>query len=786
MSPPDSTSHPVRGWLVASPLHRLISAVAAAGLLAAAAVVVAADRWGSLPPAWTAASDTERVGLVVLFVVLACAAEVGYVRMRHGESTEDLTFFEAVLVAGVLVLPSRLTLAISLAGLALACLLMRRSPAKTLFNLGSYACATSALVAMMMLTPPQSPYSFASVLTLLVGTAAFASINLVALVLVLGASAGLDRRAVLAEQWRLSAFMMVSQVGLGTVTVAVAAHAPILLPFMALPVLAIAYAYRSAAHRAEETEKGRQLLALGAAVAGAQERDDFPLVVAGVVRRLFSCDALILDVPGHGVVEELAGPARARAADAGVIRRLAGASLHGATEPYVLEEHQRPAGWRYAIVAPVDTGDRGAGLLVLGWEKSGTRNGSRPWQRGADPVAVADQALLSAVAAAIGAAVRSRLHLVGLVEESAKLQTVVDHSSDGIVVVDETGGILVWSPAMQRLTGLTAEDVTVPSDEGLDVVATLLETVAAKAGGAPDVAALRQKLQPDLPHATVRLTLGDHEETARSLRISVSRTAAARVGSRLAIITVHDVTREWRAERLKSDFIATVSHELRTPITPIKAYARMLATKGADLDAQRRERALRVIEDRADHLARLIEDLLLASRVSSGGSAKFVVESAEHDLGDLVHRAVESFPQLADRMTVTAPQAALTVRADSMRVIQCVSNLVSNAEKYSAVGGTIAVDVRAPAHPADLVSVSVRDSGPGIAPTDLDQIFQRFYRVESPLTMRAGGSGLGLFIARELARAMGGDLTVASRVGHGSTFTLTLPSVQAGAAVDAA
>ena len=129
------------------------------------------------------------------------------------------------------------------------------------------------------------------------------------------------------------------------------------------------------------------------------------------------------------------------------------------------------------------------------------------------------------------------------------------------------------------------------------------------------------------------------------------------------------------------------------------------------------------------------------------------------------------------------PPGPLPVRADPLRAGQCVSNLLSNAGKYSEPGTSIQVRVQ----PADnssvsdgCVAISVTDRGRGIPETEQDRVFQRFYRVEDPMTMTTGGNGLGLFIARELARAMDGDITLASESGVGSNFTLLLRPVSGG------
>jgi signal transduction histidine kinase len=218
-----------------------------------------------------------------------------------------------------------------------------------------------------------------------------------------------------------------------------------------------------------------------------------------------------------------------------------------------------------------------------------------------------------------------------------------------------------------------------------------------------------------------------------------------------------------------------VSHELRTPITPIKGYARLLASRGDRMEPARRLHALQTIEDRADHLSRLVDDLLMASRVQSKTeTSKLAVKRESEDLRNIVRQAATAFPLLSDRLEVRLPAQPVQAYCDDMRAVQCIANLIGNAEKYSEAGTPILVELL-PESTGSGPRVVVTDHGRGIPPAEHERIFERFHRVEDPFTMTTGGSGLGLFIARELARAMGGDITVKSVPGEGSTFYLSLP-----------
>jgi signal transduction histidine kinase len=417
-------------------------------------------------------------------------------------------------------------------------------------------------------------------------------------------------------------------------------------------------------------------------------------------------------------------------------------------------------------VVVLDLGDGVQGRMSLGWDL--TRGDGRPFPKRAGKSAV-DEPLLATTASAISSVLLSARQVTALIEESSKLQAVIDHATDGIAVIDGNGAVLVWSPSMRELVGDPPPLAVLAQYD--DAVVGLLSTLAR------DPAAMAATLTRSLPvvraKTSVDVCLVGRQGDERALDVSVSRIGGP--GPGLAVLTAHDVTEDRRVEKMKADFVATVSHELRTPITPIKGYARLLASRGDRMEPARRLHALQTIEDRADHLSRLVDDLLMASRVQSKTeTSKLAVKRAAEDLRNIVRQAATAFPLLSDRLEVRLPAHPVQVYCDDMRAVQCLANLIGNAEKYSAEGTPIVVElIGTPAVGGPQIIVT--DRGRGIPSGELERIFERFHRVEDPFTMTTGGSGLGLFIARELARAMGGDITVKSVPGEGSTFCLTLP-----------
>jgi signal transduction histidine kinase len=302
-------------------------------------------------------------------------------------------------------------------------------------------------------------------------------------------------------------------------------------------------------------------------------------------------------------------------------------------------------------------------------------------------------------------------------------------------------------------------------------IAALLAMSGSDGKGVDLFASGRDLMTVERPHVEVELMLTRDDGQTRVVRCAH---AGVFDGEELVrdVVMLHDVTRERQVERLKADFIATVSHELRTPVTPIKGYADLLRRRGHTMTEAKRNECLDVISDRANHLTRLVEDLLLASRISATESTgRGKVDMGSDDLAALVRRACSDFGDQGSRLTVDVPGTAVLVDCDPVRVIQVITNLVSNALKYSAPRSAVVVRLR---HAGTRAVVEVQDSGRGIPADQVDKVFDKFHRVEDPMLMTTGGTGLGLYIARELASAMGGDLTCTSTLNVGSVFTLSL------------
>jgi PAS domain S-box-containing protein len=743
----DAGSPPTRRRLPS--VTRVVLTVDALGLAGIGIVATVGPQGNAGRPSWW---------VLLALLAVTCAGELTCVRLRHGGSTEDLTLFEAAVVITVLLLPPSAAVVVPVLALAVASAIQRRPPIKAAFNLGTYAAATTVLVVTYHLVAGGADrFSARSVVGLCLGALGFAVVNLVLLARVLSVVEDVPALTVVREGARLSAFMAIGNVAAGSVAVAVAAAAPALLPFVALPAVAITYAYRAAAQEQSQRERSTLLLDLSSRLARRLDADDLLTSYLEILRAAFHADVAlsIMDGPSGAwptVVESTADDTHTRPATTTDVTLLHRA---GTTTGATYVDDLLPDGWRRCLLAGFEAADGRVGVLVLG---STTRELSR-----------GDLTLLTPLASALGVALRGAGHLEQLVEETGKLKALVEHSSDGILVLDGAGRVLVWNPAMAALAGVEAADA---ERRPLDDLLTTVDPEGNPVGAAAAMAGLT----PESSRATVELGVVRPDGEQRWLRCSH---AAIFDGPALTrdVVIAHDVTRERQVDRLKADFIATVSHELRTPMTPIKGYTDLLRKRGHRMTPEKRGECLDIIADRVSHLGRLVEDLLLASRITSPLSPRQHVALQTEDLGELTRRAAGDFPQAAARVRVDVPAEPVPVACDGMRTIQVITNLISNAMKYSAPSS--AIDVVVDSDDAGAASVTVIDRGRGIPADQLDQIFEKFHRVEDPLRMTTSGTGLGLFIARQLATAMGGDIAVRSTLGVGSAFTLTLPRAAA-------
>ena len=413
----------------------------------------------------------------------------------------------------------------------------------------------------------------------------------------------------------------------------------------------------------------------------------------------------------------------------------------------------------------LEAGDPGAGGPSLRAAVAlGTEDGEIVVTRSSDAETFesVDGAVLDAIARELSASIEKSGLLAAVLDERKKLGEIVDSTSDGIFTLDANGGVTSWNPAMETISG--HDSAAVSAARGLD----LLQVADARGEGVdlsgwPGADDLPAELQ-------IRHRSGD----TRWLDCSYSRTGAE--GGQL-IVVARDRTGAHELERLKQDFVSIVSHELRTPITPIKGFANSLLRGNETMAPDSRRKAAESILRQAQRLERLIMNLLEVSKLERGTKRS---ELEEVELGAVCRNVVEELLPAWPGSTIEVQERGegVVVSGRDLWVDQIVANLISNALKYG--GAQVPVIVRIDRN-GDSGVVAVIDHGPGIPAEEQERIFGRFERMHQH-DMQAG-TGLGLYIARQLAEAMGGTLTVTSEVGVGSTFELRLATAPVAASV---
>ena len=269
--------------------------------------------------------------------------------------------------------------------------------------------------------------------------------------------------------------------------------------------------------------------------------------------------------------------------------------------------------------------------------------------------------------------------------------------------------------------------------------------------------------------AGVKVETYDQAKRIFDLRVVPLRAGNGR-GVNGAVGVFFDVTRLERLELVRQEFLSNVSHELRTPLTSIIALAETLEAGAID-DQEHNRRFLAIIQKNAARMHRLIDDILELSAIEAG-NVKVQPETVElHALVDDVIGSLSTVAAARGVAIQNLVELEARVFADPHRLVQMLTNLIDNAIKFNREGGTVLIKYNS--HGAD--RISVEDNGEGIPAHHLDRLFERFYRVDRARSRELGGTGLGLAIVKHLAKAHGGEVTVESRFGEGTKFTIELP-----------
>jgi PAS domain S-box-containing protein len=375
-----------------------------------------------------------------------------------------------------------------------------------------------------------------------------------------------------------------------------------------------------------------------------------------------------------------------------------------------------------------------------------------------------DQALLQSFADQAAIAVRNAQFYTQLRREKQRLDTLLDSVADGILILGADQKIEHCNPAFLRLFGLRENQIKGRDHEEVInlrrvVHGTTLEKAEAGAW-------------PLTPNATLYVEGDLSRPNKQPIPVGITYAPILSPEGNLTniIATVRDITHFREADELKSTFISIISHELKTPVALIKGYSGTLRRDDVQWDRDVVQDSLAVIEEEADRLTGLIDNLLDATRLQTGS---LKLSKSDLYMPDKAEAMAKRFQIQTNnhQIVVDFPANFPVIEADEDRIDQVLFNLLSNAIKYSPQGGEIRISGRI--RPEQVV-VCVNDQGPGIAPEDIPHIFDRFYRSDEA-SRTTKGAGLGLFLTRAIVEAHGCRIWVDPKPGEGACICFSLP-----------
>jgi PAS domain S-box-containing protein len=697
------------------------------------------------------ASQNSRPHLLMLSAAVAAVlvGDVRLVEIRIGHNGNTFTWSEAALILGVSLTGWDWFIALGFATLLIRQLAVGRSLEKTIFNASAFATGSVAAELAFIVVSGHRNASAADLnlrlaLAWVVAAAVYNWWVSISVSIAVAWSQDMPIRSAWQRGAKLRLLMFIgnSSAGLGTLAVG---HwnrpTAALLPFF---FLLLYLAYNNFLRAQQEGETWRQLHAATLSL----KRIDSRAVLRAVSRgadTLFGSEVteVVLENDGHMLGVPVPGLLSLGLSASGITEvQLTSASAVIAGELDALGLHS-------VIIAPLESVGRRLGVLVIGF-------------RGAIKFKRRERSVFSTFADQTSISLQHARLFEELSAERSRLDAIVQHASDGILLVDGAGRVCSWNPAMTLMTGRNqAEALGMPLGDALNATTEN----GMPLDGAQLIADVHETEQVRLP---VMLMTSDGRN--REVALAVSPVPDAEGTGQLAVVVARDVTAQREVEQAKQDFIATVSHELRTPLTPIKGYLTLLLRPDFQPDEVKRDGLMSMMLEQTGQLERLVDDLLSVSRMQHG---EFNIRLEHTDVREVVRRATRDFSSGSDRaVELRLPDEPAMALCDPSRLQQVVGNLLSNAEKYSPTGLPVHVQVRVGAHEVEL---SVRDEGDGVPIDQREVVFEPFRRLGDALTNTTRGTGLGLHIARQLIEAMNGRIWVDGHAGEGAIFHITAP-----------
>ena len=356
---------------------------------------------------------------------------------------------------------------------------------------------------------------------------------------------------------------------------------------------------------------------------------------------------------------------------------------------------------------------------------------------------------------ASGGTARLSRQLNDMETERARMAAILSGMVEGVLVVDGDGRLRLANDAAQRMLNLESSLI------GRHYVEAVRQPGVVDQLGA----ALKGEQRPPIEVPLDAVT------TAGGPRIFRAQATPANIHGDGAVLVLHDISDLRRADRVRRDFVANVSHELRTPLTAVRGYVEALMDES--VEPGQRRKFLEIIDRHTGRMERLVRDLLRLARLDAQQETADVVPT---DVAALFRSASADLSERIERqrlqIDIKVDPAAAVIEADPTKLQDALRNLIENAVNYSAEGGRIELEAQAD---GSRVVLSVSDYGPGLPPSDVGRVFERFYRVDKSRSRDPGGTGLGLSIVRHLIELHGGKITAGNRAEGGAVFTISLP-----------
>ncbi|MFH1678177.1 MAG: ATP-binding protein [Candidatus Omnitrophota bacterium] len=353
-----------------------------------------------------------------------------------------------------------------------------------------------------------------------------------------------------------------------------------------------------------------------------------------------------------------------------------------------------------------------------------------------------------------------------ILREKERVDNIVHHMAEGMVVVDPDGKIVMMNPVAERLLGIGKDKLGISVNEAIHDEHLLT---------------MVKKINPEKDEALQKdIEVSSPDETTKKILRASSAVIEDCNGKTVGMVTMlNDITKQKELERMKSAFVANVSHELRTPLATIQQNITLLTEGLPGVLNEAQMKFLNISQNNIKRLRRLINDLLDSAAIEAG---KFHIRLSKVDINERINNVVTFLSKWAQTKNISIktdlPPESEFLEIDKDRIEQVLTNLISNAVKFTPEGGGVFISAvkrdQAEDIPQGAIEISVRDTGPGIAPDDIGKIFQKFER-GSAVNSGIGGTGLGLTICKEIIKMHGGKIWVESKLNEGSKFSFLLP-----------